>query len=138
MKTNEILSKIEPSVTSKYSWHLYNYIKNFSEIEIYKIGDIYAITTESNKWLANIKDIILYDVVRYNYCIGHNSIPFTESFFAKYIKEGKCAIIPHNVAFLDDYKRWEYIDNSTRQCLWCGKIQHKVVKLSSEEVWEDE
>lgn len=68
----------------------------------------------------------------------HEHIDITEWFWNEYIKIGRCIWDkPHNGWLMDDKERFEYIDEDTRKCNWCGLIQHKSIReeIKKFEVW---
>jgi hypothetical protein len=60
---------------------------------------------------------------------NHHSVKLgvDETFWQRYIQDGRCAIDPgHLVYFVDEETRWK-VTGGVRECLWCG--HHVQVKL---------
>lgn len=154
----------DEKVSDKYSSNLYKFLKKYkdtySKVYFYPINnwdgsevkfDINNLATEQvyigkvvdddiiGKSLMNIITGQKIYAVSCYYNAKNDWIDITEEFWTRYKDIGRCLFIRHNGWYQDDYNtRFEYLDDSTRKCNWCSKIQHKRIeeKILHKEIWE--
>lgn len=164
---NELLNKIKPTnekISDKYSSNLYKFIKKYknkytkvffhpisnwdgSEVKLdmnnldgsqVYIGEI-SDEDMTGKSLMNILTGQKIYTVHCYYNIKNDLINITDEFWDKYVDVGRCLFIGHNGWYQDDCNtRFTYLDDKTRKCNWCEKIQHKRIEemVRKKEIWE--
>ena len=71
--------------------------------------------------------------------IGKNLIDVADDFWEEYLRVGRCAIDPrHMTHFASDSPRYEFPDDNTRVCLWCGETFSKrvVERIEADVFWD--
>ena len=79
----------------------------------------------------------IYDLICY--CNNKEWIDITEEFWKRYDEIGRCLFIGHSAWYQDDNNtRFTYIDERTRVCNWCGKVEHKRIEpiIKEKVIWE--
>lgn len=155
----------DEKVSDKYSSNLYKFLKKYKDkySRVYfkptSNYDGNKIELDSNKclpfgqiYLGHVadSDIIgksLAGIItgQKNYTVGcylnakNEWIDITEEFWTRYKDIGRCLFIGHDDWYQDDYNtRFTYLDDKTRKCNWCGKIQYKRIEeiVREKEIWE--
>lgn len=137
--TEESLAQIKPP-TSKYSWNLYRFLKKYSRnnnIYVYKGYDeisrseqyFFAITICGNGAngaynigifeyeLRSKSKTATLEVSSYSALDFSKFHEVSHEFFAKYLKDGKCAFTyPTHQDDINSTNRFEFLNDNTKRC----------------------
>ena len=153
--TKEYLNSIRPSIkgkSDKYSWYIYRYLskKLNHDVVIYKCDNednrnsyIFGELLEQYNLLYGFTLFTLVTSGKYEYVCSYNLDDYDnfepyDEWFSQYAKIGRCRYIEHCESWIKDGDtRFNYINDHTRTCNWCGHTEHKVIKkvVSYEELW---
>lgn len=118
-----------------------NIMKDTFELKNKKVidfGQVIGKPLSSIVWGNKLYQDGAYCVFGHSY-INRDWIDITDEFWNKYIEIGRCLFIRHDGCCQDDNNtRFTYIDENTRKCNWCGKIENKrIEKIVKEKIrWE--
>lgn len=122
-----------------FSWQLYKWLCAYSErTRIYKAldGTVYIGDAIKDGWVygRRLRELCSYKAGLQGYAFSASAgvnqwTDITEEFWTEYLKIGTCAI--HG----DLWHEWVET-STTRQCQYCGKVEHKKERIVTETYWE--
>lgn len=73
-----------------------------------------------------------------HYWVKRDWIDITNEFWRRYEDIGRCLFIDHESCCKNKEDRFTYLDDDSRKCNWCGKIEHKRTEevITYKEIWE--
>jgi hypothetical protein len=141
MIAQELLPLIDPKLHPRYSPNLHAWIRKhwknsgLSLKVTTKIDErnLYVVVSYEDGWAsgASLNALLGNGTSERIWAFGPNfpgfESGFDETFWARYIRDGRCAIDEHHQTdFVGDHTRWK-VSGGVRECQWCG--HHVQVKL---------
>lgn len=134
---SEILKKINPKISDKYSPNLFRFLRGKGRdcTTIFKDPDgvLYIGHRESDGMVFGnrLSQVLCFGVRSQTYGYLGSSKKWREvkSFWAEYIKIGRCALDhEHKTHFQSQDSRYTQVSKTVRQCRWCGaRLKRKIV-----------